>query len=74
MYKDLFKTKRVRPKEEADILNSIAEVRENMRILYERMNYTSDHLMSDSLAYELLALKNRHRYFIEKAKELKITR
>ena len=60
-------------REEYDILNSIRQIQEDMKLLHDRFNYAASELITDSLTYELLALKSKHKYFIMMAKELKLS-
>ena len=64
--------KAARTPEEQDIIRSLGEIRNNMNSVYDRLNYSSDELITDSLNYELLALRSRHRFYIQKAKELRL--
>lgn len=61
-----------RTSEERDIIKSLNDIRENIEYVYDRMNYSSDALITDSLTYELLALKSRHQFYLEKARELNL--
>lgn len=61
-----------RTSEEEDIIKSLKEIRDNIEGVYDRLNYSQDELITDSLNYELLALKSRHRFYLQKAKELRV--
>ena len=57
-------------KELADTLRSIERDIDNVE---NKLNYTTDNLLTDSLIFEMAALYKRHAYYLGLCRELKVT-
>lgn len=55
------------------VSDSIRETRDRMDIVYNNLNHSSDALTIDILSYELKSLACKHKFYIQRAKEMNLT-